>query len=694
MNKQVIKLSFILCIYSSLGINAQEKKDSISTKDIQEVLIKSQKKKQFSDHANYTFDKEALEKARHSKDLLTTLPELQLDPISNTVTSIKGGKILFLINGIEASDNQIKSIAPTNVVRVEYFDIPPARYSQRADTVVNIITRNPEVGYSYGADVTSALTTGFVNGSAYAGYTKGKNDFGMEYSINLRDYDNRIVDKVYDYNLNNSHYRSEEQQQDHFGYTYQNIGLRYANIDAGKYTFQAKFNMILNSSFNKGLGQSIFTQDNLANNHSTVHNSNSSYTAPTLDLYYSKNLGKKDELSLNFIGSHYTTNSSQFDHEWNTATNADVFNNDMKLKAKQTGIVGEIAHTHQFEKGKLSSGYRISNTSIHNNLVNLLGSSEYSVNYLEQYLYTEYSGKINKISYRLGIGLTNIHNKSAETTQDEWTPTPKIVLSYALPKNQTIRLTSDFTTQSPWASALSSNVVQTVPNIYRTGNPNLRPSQTLRNNLMYSYNNRLIDFNLTTFYNILYKDITQFYVLYNELDGYNLTYDNSKYTRQAGIQFSGSIKPFKSDLLIIRPFLQYSNILLKKKDQTEIKNDYLRNGFSINLKYHSLSLQYGFIVPVYILNGAFISTNENANHLFANYSLKNWSITAGMYWMGMPSEYKTKSLPQSLVNYSAHTQIFNNKNMFVLGLSYDFSLGKKLQVKRKLQNKPASVADF
>lgn len=174
---------------------SQEKKDSISTKEIQEVLIKSQKKKQFVDHANYTFDKEALEKARHSKDLLTTLPELQRDPISNTVKSIKGGKILFLINGIEVSDNQIKSIAPTNVVRVEYFDIPPARYSHRADTVVNIITRNPEIGYSYGADFTSALTTGFVNGSAYAGYTKGKNDFGLEYSINLRDYDNRMLIK-------------------------------------------------------------------------------------------------------------------------------------------------------------------------------------------------------------------------------------------------------------------------------------------------------------------------------------------------------------------------------------------------------------------------------------------------------------------------------------------------------------------
>ena len=170
----------------SLSFYSQEVKPSdsiIKTKEIQEVLIKAQRKKQFSDHANYTFDKEALEKARHSKDLLTTLPELQLDPISNTVTSIKGGKILFLINGIEASDNQIKSIAPTNVVRVEYFDIPPTRFVTRADTVVNIVTRNPEKGYSYGADITSAFKTGFVNGSAYGNYTKGKNDFKYGFPV-------------------------------------------------------------------------------------------------------------------------------------------------------------------------------------------------------------------------------------------------------------------------------------------------------------------------------------------------------------------------------------------------------------------------------------------------------------------------------------------------------------------------------
>jgi hypothetical protein len=70
------------------------------------------------------------------------------------------------------------------------------------------------------------LNTGFVNGSAYANYTKGKNDFGLEYSINLRNYNDRRVNSIYDYKLGGKHYRSDENRKDHFGYTYQNIVLR------------------------------------------------------------------------------------------------------------------------------------------------------------------------------------------------------------------------------------------------------------------------------------------------------------------------------------------------------------------------------------------------------------------------------------------------------------------------------------
>lgn len=125
-----------------------------------------------------------------------------------------------------------------------------------------------------------------------------------------------------------------------------------------------------------------------------------------------------------------------------------------------------------------------------------------------------------------------------------------------------------------------------------------------------------------------------------------------------------------------------------------IKNDYIGNNFGISSEYKSFSIEYQFNIPVYTLDGAFLRTNENANHVFANYKLKNWTFGTGMYWVGMPSDYKTKSLSQSLVNYSRHNQIWNNKSMFILGLSYDFSKGKKTNLDRKLNNSTAPAATF
>lgn len=693
--KKTIYTIFFLC---GVFMFSQEKKndtvDAVATQEIQEVILKSQRKKQFADKAVYTFDKEALEKARYAKDLLRTLPELQLDPVANTITSTKGGTTLFLINGIEATDMQIRSIAPSEVVKVEYYDIPPARWATRADTVVNILTKSTETGYVFGADVSAALNTGFVNGSAYADYTKGKNNFGLEYSLNLRDYNDRRVNSVYDYQLNGNHYRSDENRKDHFGYTFQNIALRYTRLVPDDYAFQAKLNMDIFSRFSKGVGQSIFTEDNLKEEHNMFKNNGSDYVIPKLDLYYSKKIGEKDELSINVVGSHYTTNTTETAKEWIVGSGLSVYDNDMVLKAKQTSVVGELAHVHDFTAGKLSSGYRISRSSISNDLNNLAGYSQYSVTYLEQYFYTEFAGKIDKLSYRIGAGLTNIHNKSAENVFDEWTFTPKIILAYQIKNNQNLRFTASYNPVSPWSNALSSNVVQLAPNIVQRGNPFLQSQQVFSNNLTYSFNNKYFDFNAGLFYRYTNRVINQYYVHDEVLNGYALTYENGKNAQRYGVQLTGSYKPFGNSLLVIKAVITPTSETVRTSKGALIKNNYLGNYFSLSSEYKSFSVQYQFNIPVYSLNGAFLNTNENQNNIFVSYKHKNWTFSTGMYWIGMPSEYKTKSLPESLVDYKVHTQIMNNKSMFILGLSYDFSKGKKTEIQRKLNNETAPAATF
>ena len=164
MNKRTLHA---LAFLASLQGFCQENtvKDSISNvKEIQEVIIKSQKRKVFSDHVSYSFDEKAIESARYAKDLVMSVPQLQLDPVSNNVSSIRGGKILILINGRESTNLQLQTIKPEAVVRIDYYDVPPTRWANNADLVVNVITRNPENGYIGGANIQNATLTGFVNG--------------------------------------------------------------------------------------------------------------------------------------------------------------------------------------------------------------------------------------------------------------------------------------------------------------------------------------------------------------------------------------------------------------------------------------------------------------------------------------------------------------------------------------------------
>lgn len=696
MKKQI---SLVLSIVSSLAF-AQENNTSIiqdsikKTKDIQEVLIKTQRKKQFIDKSVYSFDEEALKKARYANDLLQTLPELQFDPISSSISSIKGGKLLLLINGVEATELQTRGIRPENVIKVEYYDNPPTRWAIRADTVVNIITRNPEVGFAAGASATTALTTGFVNGQAYVNYTSGKNNFGLEYSINFRDYDKRAANRMYDYTLQNSNYNTNENKIDHFGYTYQDIALRYTNSLVDNYVFQAKFSMNIFNYFSRGNGQSVFTKDNFSEQHGTSQYSGEKYSPPKLDVYFSKKLSQKDEISINIVGSSYTSESFEIGKEWVINSGNIIFDNDMNLKAIQNSIVGEVAYTHNFKAGKLSSGYRIDNNNVDNNLENLAGNFDFSVNYLTQYLYSEFAGKSKKLMYRIDLGLTNINNKTATATDNDWTITPKLILGYELKKNQNLRLTSSYTPYSPVSASLSPNINQVVPNIVSTGNPNLSIQKAWNNNLNYSYNNKFFDLNANVFYSYIDNAINSMYVLYNNNSQYALTYENAQFSSRTGIQLTGSLKPFGNRLLIIKANIYPTMQRVKTNSGALLKNNYFGNNFTISSEYKNLNLTYMFNIPVYTLSGAFLSTNENQNHVFFNYKMNDWTFNTGMYWIGMPSRYKTKTLDESLVNYMGATNIYNNRNMFIVGISYDFARGKKNEVNRKLNNDTAPAATF
>ena len=211
---------------------------------------------------------------------------------------------------------------------------------------------------------------------------------------------------------------------------------------------------------------------------------------------------------------------------------------------------------------------------------------------------------------------------------------------------------------------------------------------------MYSLKDKYFDLTTTLSYNHINKVVNQYFVVDNSIKGYALTYENAKNSEQYAIQIVGSIKPFGNDYLVLKAEVKPTSEIIRTKSGKSIKNQFIDNFFSISSEYKSFAVEYQFNIPVFSLSGAFLVRNENANHVFANYRYKDWTFTTGMYFIGMPSEYITKSLDESLVNYTNHRKIYNNKSMFILGLSYDFSTGKKLDIQKKINNRTAPAATF
>jgi hypothetical protein len=89
-----------------------------------------------------------------------------------------------------------------------------------------------------------------------------------------------------------------------------------------------------------------------------------------------------------------------------------------------------------------------------------------------------------------------------------------------------------------------------------------------------------------------------------------------------------------------------------------------------------------------------LNAGENKSHLQVFWQKNNWRIYAEDYWLFTRSRYSGNSLPTSILQSTNKTWIDDNKSMFVLGFSYDFSSGKNLKIKRKLQNKDSDTGAF
>lgn len=187
---------------------------------------------------------------------------IRIDPERQAITSMRGGSVQVRINDIKANQQDITSLRPDEVIRVEYIDNPGVRYSDGTlDAVINFVVRRRYAGYVGGLGTMQAFTTGFNNSNAYFKYNYKKSEFSVYYNFYYRGYDGRKVNSESSYFFpdGTERHRNYIGYNTDFMYTTNVVQLGYNLSDPDKYTLNVTMNY--NGTNNPNFGANQLAQE-------------------------------------------------------------------------------------------------------------------------------------------------------------------------------------------------------------------------------------------------------------------------------------------------------------------------------------------------------------------------------------------------------------------------------------------------
>lgn len=658
---------------------------------LNEVVINATRKNSYADKSVYTFSKEQIKNARYSNDLLNGIGELSVDMTNNKISKMGGGSVKILINGANATDNDLKSIPADKVIKVEYYDIPPARYAT-VNTLVNIITKRLDTGWNGGIDALHAFTTGFGNDNLFLKYVAGNHQISFDYELQYRNYNERLSTDNYEYQLNGENIDYIYQDKDKFGYTNNNMNLKYSYSKPEDYILQTTISPNLSTNFSEGNSSIKKHIDHVLYQGSKYHDQNIHSFGPAIDVYFSKKMKQNQELTIDVLGTYYHNNQKKLNREKDAESGDTTLEDNMSLRNDKKSLIGEIAYTKAWGLHTLSIGYKGTWASSNSTISNYLSNGkeyEYESSNNNHYFYAEYGNTLKKLMYRIGIGSTLVDTRNDDTQYNKVLFTPKFILAYKINSSHNLQWMLTSSTSIPSISQLNNNGTLITNELLRRGNPYLRCGNDYITTLRYNWNSSWIDLNLAALSTYAKNPISTYYQE-EAIGGKNYivsTSENAKSFFQYGGFYSLTIHPFQNEVLNVRLYGMAVNQKLDSPIIGKFSHWYMPLFYSVNFRKGAWGATYSGNIVSKQLDGAYLEQDENQSNLQLFYQHKKFRLIAGCYWLFTKSTYNKETLPNDILHHNSRTVINNNRSMFVLGFSWNFTSGKSLDIKRNIKNK-------
>jgi hypothetical protein len=651
------------------------------------VVIKGNRATKSIDKTAYTFTSQQLKEARTGKDLMLNIPTLHISPLNNALTTVSGKSVMILINGVRATDNELSMLPPDKIKRVNFYDVPPLRYMDNADRVIDVETKDLDAGWAGNFYLMAAEF--YNSATAAVSYLNGRNRFMLNVGglYNPKRSVRDTEEGTYRYSVQPNNYAYDYLEESRSWTTQPSVAFTYTNSRSRDYVFQltANFSGYWNGSDATRLSQ--YSKNNETDERTGLLTNKSHGITPTLDLYYTKELGKKGTLTANVVGTMYDTRQDAYSSE----TGKDGYEETLNLDINRKSLIGEVNYAYRLSrKLQFSLGYRGTFGFLHNKQLNSSGDVDERINTQKHFLYGEMTGQLDKWMYRLSLGGTQDVRAGADGFRNT-TFTPLAMLGYRLSNSQSLRLLYRSNTVMPGVSSMTDNRILIMNDFYQTGNPQLQSSVNQTLSLLYEYSSSWLTISASVYgkenRRSLFQDF-QAEANYMTVTTANAYRDRSlggvfelTFTPTEWLEFGGSFEP-------VRQFFT------PHKGDATYRYWSLPASVYLSLKYKSFTFDYKQNLGGHYLNGLYKIGYEKVSYLRLNYRYKQLQAGVTYYFPFIKDSFENSTLPETLVYNKAMMNMKSKTRTFGISLAWTFNTTKKREVYKNMQNEDIDRGTF
>lgn len=674
-------------LLSSVSAMAQtEASDSIAAQELQEIVIEAPRVVRKADMDVYHPSKSAVDNSKNGMQLLNNLmiPSLSVSDALGSITAA-GQSVQVRINGRAATIEQVRTLLPETVKRVEWMDNPGLRYGG-ANYVLNFIVANPSLGGSLQLLARPSLNEAFGLYMADAKFNFGKSQFeiGADYRLANRMKTHRDYTETFTFPDGATLTRKETSLGGTMDNTSGNLRASYNYIKPDTTVFVAEFSIHRDftdkSLYNGLLSLSDGTDDILL-----TDSHGDTGTTPTLSLYLQRHFARRQMLVVDFRSSFYfgRTFSDYLERLPSSPIYLTDIHTNIKDRNQAYGI--EADYIKNWRNGRFTAGVSYTANRNRSEYENL-GGDIFHQRQDKVYFFAEYFHRLGKWTATAGMGVqyTDFLFKESDRGNHSWSPRPQATITYSLNQNHNFRI--NFTSWQSTPSLAETNVVpQQLDGFqWRVGNQNLKTSNSYM--LIFSYG-----FNLPrisgTFGIRAFTSPNAITPLLEWKEGRLITtYENSRGLKNLSFFLAPQIEIIPQ-WLIVSGYVQYRMERMKGTGYAIDHNGWSGNA-SLQLTHWRFVLSAQYQYAQRDLWGERISWGEDANVISLDYNWKDWQFGAGILMPFGKYDQGSKSISEWNTN-EQHMRL--NMCMPFVSVAWNLQWGRQKRGVQKIINADANT---